>query len=61
MIRKPVLFLFTLPFLGACTIAGDVVNPPRELKASCNIADAEPVPQTGLATSLPLCSGKYCS
>lgn len=61
MIRKPALLLFALPFLGACTIAGDVVNPPRELKASCNIADAEPVSQNGLVTTLPLCGGKFCS
>ena len=61
MIREPVLLLLALPLLGACAIAGDIVNPPRELKARCNIADAEPIPQTGLATTLPLCSGKLCS
>lgn len=61
MIRTFVFLAFGLPLLGACTIAGDAINPPRELKANCNIADAEPVPQTGLATTPPLCSGKFCS
>lgn len=58
MIRTFVLVAFGLPLLGACTITGDALNPPRELKANCNIADAEPVPQSGLATSLPLSAGK---
>ena len=58
MIRALLFIAFGLPLLGACTIAGDVVDPPRALKANCNIADAEPVPQTGLATTLPLSAGK---
>ncbi|MEP3332240.1 hypothetical protein [Sedimentitalea sp.] len=58
MIRTAVFLVFGLPLLGACTIAGDVVNPPRELKANCEIADAEPVPQSGLATTPPLSIGK---
>lgn len=58
MIRKLVFVAFGLPLLGACTITGDVLDPPRELKANCNIADAEPVPQTGLATTPPLSIGK---
>jgi hypothetical protein len=58
MIRSLVFLAIGLPLLGACTIAGDVVDPPRELKANCNIADAEPVPQTGLATTPPLSIGK---
>lgn len=61
MIRTTAFLLVSLPLLGACTIAGDVVNPPRELKANCNIADAEPIPQTGLATTPPLCGGKFCT
>lgn len=59
MIRNVVFLVVGLPLLGACTIAGDVVNPPRELRANCNIADAEPVPQTGLATTPPLSAGKF--
>lgn len=58
MIRTLPFIAFGLPLLGACTIAGDVVDPPRELKANCTITDAEPVPQTGLATTLPLTAGK---
>ncbi|MFA3919377.1 hypothetical protein [Ruegeria hyattellae] len=58
MTRTCLFLVFGLPLLGACTIAGDVVDPPRELKVNCNIADAEPVPQTGLATTLPLSAGK---
>lgn len=58
MIRNIVFVALGLSLLGACTIAGDVVDPPRELKANCNIADAEPVPQTGLATTPPLSIGK---
>lgn len=58
MIRTFVLVALGLPFLGACTITGDALDPPRELKANCNIADAEPVPQTGLATTPPLSIGK---
>ncbi|KIC36093.1 hypothetical protein RA27_22385 [Ruegeria sp. ANG-R] len=61
MIRTVTLIALGLPLLGACTIAGDALNPPRELSANCNIADAEPVPQTGLATTPPLCGGKFCS
>lgn len=58
MIRQLVFVAFGLPLLGACTITGDALDPPRELKANCNIADAEPVPQTGLATTPPLSIGK---
>lgn len=58
MIRTIVFLALGLPLLGACTIAGDVVDPPRELEANCNIADAAPVPQTGLATTPPLSIGK---
>lgn len=58
MTRTIVFLAFGLSLLGACTIAGDVVDPPRELKANCNIADAGPVPQTGLATTPPLSIGK---
>ena len=58
MIRKLVFVALGLPLLGACTITGDALDPPRELKANCNIADADPVPQTGLATTLPLSIGK---
>ncbi|WP_120633778.1 hypothetical protein [Ruegeria sp. EL01] len=58
MIRTLVFLALGPPLLGACTIAGDVVDPPRELKANCNIADAELVPQTGLATTPPLSIGK---
>jgi len=58
MIRNIVFLAVGLPLLGACTIAGDVIDPPRELRAQCNITDAEPVPQTGLATTLPLSIGK---
>ncbi|WP_170419545.1 hypothetical protein [Ruegeria atlantica] len=58
MIRTIVFVALGPPLLGACTIAGGVVDPPRELKANCNIADADPVPQTGLATTPPLSIGK---
>lgn len=58
MIRKLVFVALGLPLLGACTITGDTLDPPRELKANCNIADAERVPQTGLATTPPLSIGK---
>jgi len=58
MIRPLVFLALGLPLLGACTIASDVVDPPRELKANCNIADAESVPQTGFATSPLLSIGK---
>lgn len=58
MIRKLVFVALSLPLFGACTITGDALDPPRELKANCNIADAEPVPQTGLATTPPLSASK---
>lgn len=58
MIRTVVFLVLGLTLLGACTIAGNVVDPPRELKANCNIANAEPVPQAGLATTPPLSAGK---
>ncbi len=58
MIRTLVFVALGLPLLGACTITGDALDSPRELKANCNIADAQPVPQTGLATTTPLSSGK---
>ncbi|WP_299668542.1 hypothetical protein [uncultured Ruegeria sp.] len=58
MTRKLIFVAFSLPLLGACTITGDALDPPRELKANCDIADAEPAPQTGLATTPPLSIGK---
>ncbi len=58
MTRTFCFILLALPVVAGCTITGDALNPPRELKAHCSIADADPVPQTGLATSLPLSAGK---
>lgn len=48
---KTTLCLFTLLALTACTIAQDVANPPRELRADCNIEEATPISQLGLPQS----------
>ncbi len=59
MIRKAIVLICSLLMLGACTIAGDVLDPPREVRAQCLIAEADPVPQTGLATTAPLSIRKF--
>ena len=47
MIRR-IISVFTALALTGCTITQDLVSPPRELRASCDIADATPIAQLGL-------------
>ncbi len=62
MTRTIALIALTLPALAGCTIAGDVLTPHTELKASCKRSDATPIAQTGLRqpgiTTDPLTTGK---
>lgn len=43
-----IILSIALPALGACSVAGDIVTPHRELKAQCSPLNATPVDQTGL-------------
>lgn len=47
MIRVTTWLLTALALTG-CTITQDLLSPPRELRASCDIADATPIAQLGL-------------
>lgn len=47
--RRPAFIIaLAIPFLGGCTVAGDILSPHRELRARCSPANATPITQTGL-------------
>lgn len=48
---KIIIYLLSAFALTACTIAQDIATPPRELRASCDIADATPIAQFGIPKS----------